>query len=41
MGEYLKKAMEKPAEDLSNVRDIVAEILERVKNEGEDALRCD
>ncbi|MFC1876060.1 histidinol dehydrogenase [Thermodesulfobacteriota bacterium] len=39
MVEYLKKAMEKPAEDLSKVRDIVAEILERVKNEGEDALR--
>jgi sulfopropanediol 3-dehydrogenase len=39
MVEYLKKAMEKPEEDLSNVRDIVGEILERVKNEGEGALR--
>ena len=39
MVEYLKKAMEKPEEDLSNVRDIVGEILERVKNEGEEALR--
>lgn len=39
MVEYLKKAMEKPEEDISAVRDIVTEILERVKNEGEDALR--
>ncbi len=39
MVEYLKKAMEKPEEDISAVRDIVMEILERVKNEGEDALR--
>jgi sulfopropanediol 3-dehydrogenase len=39
MVEYLKKAIEKPEEDLSEVRDVVTEILERVKNEGEDALR--
>lgn len=39
MVEYLKKAKEKPEEDLSNVRDTVSEILERVLNEGEDALR--
>lgn len=39
MVEYLKKALEKPEEDISAVRDIVTEILERVKNEGEDALR--
>ena len=39
MVEYLKKALEKPEEDISEVRDIVTEILERVKNEGEDALR--
>ncbi|RLC01528.1 MAG: histidinol dehydrogenase [Deltaproteobacteria bacterium] len=39
MVEYLKKAMEKPEEDISAVRYIVMEILERVKNEGEDALR--
>ena len=39
MVEYLKKAKDKPAEDISEVRDIVTEILERVKNEGEEALR--
>jgi len=39
MVEYLKKAIEKPEEDLSEVRDVVTEILEQVKNEGEDALR--
>lgn len=39
MVEYLKKAIEKPEEDLSIVRDTVAGILERVRNEGEEALR--
>jgi len=39
MVEYLKKAIEKPEEDISEVQDTVSEILERVKVEGEDAVR--
>jgi sulfopropanediol 3-dehydrogenase len=39
MVEYLKKAIEKPEEDISEVYDIVKQIIERVKNEGEDGLR--
>ena len=39
MVEYLKRAKEKPAEDLSAVRDTVARILEAVKTRGEDAVR--
>ena len=39
MVEYLKKAIEKPEEDISEVRDTVYEILARVKAEGEDAVR--
>ena len=39
MVEYLKKAIEKPEEDISEVRDTVFEILARVKAEGEDAVR--
>lgn len=39
MAEYLKRAKEKPAEDLSAVRDTVARILEAVKTRGEDAVR--
>ena len=39
MVEYLKKAIEKPEEDISEVRDTVYEILARVKAEGEEAVR--
>lgn len=39
MAEYLKRAIEKPEEDISEVRDTVSEILARVKAEGEDAVR--
>ena len=39
MVEYLKKAIEKPEEDISEVRDTVSEILARVKAEGEEAVR--
>ncbi|UCD82825.1 MAG: histidinol dehydrogenase, partial [Desulfobacterales bacterium] len=36
---YLKKAQERPAEDLSQVRETVRQIIEKVKQEGEDAVR--
>ncbi len=36
---YLKKAQERPAEDLSQVRETVRRIIEKVKQEGEDAVR--
>jgi sulfopropanediol 3-dehydrogenase len=36
---YLKKAQERPAEDLSKVRETVRQIIEKVKQEGEDAVR--
>lgn len=39
MAEYLKKAVERPEEDISEVRKIVSQILERVKKEGEAGLR--
>jgi sulfopropanediol 3-dehydrogenase len=39
MAEYLKKALERPQEDISEVRKIVGQILERVKKEGEAGLR--
>lgn len=39
MALYLKQAKERPPEDLSQVRETVREILERVKSEGEAALR--
>ena len=39
MAYYLKEAKERPAEDLSAVRGIVAEVLEKVRTEGEAALR--
>ena len=39
MIEYLKKAIERPEEDISEVRRIVSQILERVKTEGEAGLR--
>ena len=39
MVEYLKKAIHKPAEDLTEVRDTVSKIIEDVKTGGEDAVR--
>jgi len=39
MAVYLKKAQERPAEDLSQVRETVRRIIEKVKQEGEDAVR--
>jgi len=39
MAVYLKKAKERPAEDLSQVRDTVREVLERVREAGESAVR--
>ncbi|MCF8079854.1 MAG: histidinol dehydrogenase [Desulfobacterales bacterium] len=39
MAEYLKKAKEKPEEDITEVRDTVVKILEEVKAKGEDAVR--
>jgi sulfopropanediol 3-dehydrogenase len=39
MAEYLKKAKEKPEEDIRAVQDTVREILDRVKKEGEAAVR--
>ena len=39
MAKYLKKAIERPEENISEVRKIVSQILERVKKEGEAGLR--
>lgn len=39
MAEYLKKAVERPEEDVSQVQQAVKEIITRIKNEGEAALR--
>ncbi len=39
MAEYLKNAIERPEEDVTSVRDTVAEILRKVKKEGEAGLR--
>ena len=39
MVEYIKRAIEKPEEDISEVQDVVREIIDRVKNEGEEGLR--
>ena len=39
MANYLKKALPRPEEDLTAVRDIVQEIIERVRTDGEDAVR--
>jgi sulfopropanediol 3-dehydrogenase len=39
MAEYLKRAFERTKEDLTSVRETVREILERVKEEGEAAVR--
>ncbi len=39
MALYLKTAKERPTEDLSAVKDIVAEVLNKVRTEGESALR--
>ena len=36
---YLKKAKERPAEDLSQVWETVRQIIEKVREEGEDAVR--
>lgn len=36
---YLKKAIEKPQEDIASVRETVREILEKIRNEGEAGLR--
>ena len=35
---YLKRAQPRPAEDLSQVRETVRQIIEKVKQEGEDAV---
>lgn len=39
MAEYLKRAVERPQEDIATVRDTVREILDRVKADGETAVR--
>jgi len=39
MAEYLKKAVEKPEKDISQVREAVREMIQRVKDEGEAAVR--
>jgi sulfopropanediol 3-dehydrogenase len=39
MAEYLKRGTEKPEADLSEVRSIVGEIIDRVRKEGEAAVR--
>jgi sulfopropanediol 3-dehydrogenase len=39
MAYYLKEAKQPPKEDLSAVKEIVAEVLENVRTNGEDALR--
>lgn len=39
MAKYLKTAEERPAEDLSLVRDTVRKIIERIKQDGEAAVR--
>lgn len=39
MAEYLKGSIEKPEQDISEVREAVSEIIERVKKEGEAGVR--
>jgi len=39
MAEYLKKAIERPTEDLASVRETVREIIEKIKDEGEAGVR--
>lgn len=39
MAEYLKGAIEKPEQDISEAREAVSEIIERVKKEGEAGVR--
>jgi sulfopropanediol 3-dehydrogenase len=39
MAEYLKRAIERKEEDISAVRSAVREILDRIRNEGESAVR--
>ncbi len=39
MAEYLKKAVEKPEKDISQVQEAVREMIQRVREEGEEAVR--
>ena len=39
MVEYLKRAIDKPEEDISEVGEVVREIIQRVQNEGEEGVR--
>lgn len=39
MAEYLKTAVERPEEDLSEVRSAVREIIYKIKKEGEAGVR--
>lgn len=39
MAQYIKRAIERPKEDIASVRESVREIIERVKNEGEAGVR--
>ncbi|MBA7630928.1 Sulfopropanediol 3-dehydrogenase [subsurface metagenome] len=39
MAEYLKKAIERPTEDLASVRETVREIIEKIKDKGEAGVR--
>jgi sulfopropanediol 3-dehydrogenase len=39
MARYLKRAVDRPVEDLTAVRQAVSEILERIQTEGMDAVR--
>jgi sulfopropanediol 3-dehydrogenase len=39
MAQYLKTAKERPKEDLSAIRDVVSEVLEKVKTQGVEAVR--
>lgn len=39
MVKYIKKAKERPQDDISAVQDVVSAIIEKVKTEGEDGLR--
>ena len=39
MAQYIKRAIDRPKEDVTSVRESVREIIERVKNEGEAGVR--
>ena len=39
MPDYLKKAKQKPEQDLRGITEVVAQILDRVRSEGEEAVR--